>query len=191
MFMIRPQTRDVYHPLYFYENAFSKEECESIKKLGIERGMKESSLFNDNIDKAVRNSQNSWIPWSEEVDWIYQRLSNFIIHCNNNVYNFDLNGFFEDIQFTRYGEGCFYNYHEDIGPGGGSIRKLSVVLQLSDENDYEGGELCLFSGNQKIRASKKQGTLIFFPSYVTHKVEKVKSGERFSLVSWISGQPFR
>lgn len=191
MFMIHPQTKNVYHPFYFYENAFDADECNLIKTLGVEFGLRDSQISDGNIDKKVRNSQNSWIPWGQETDWIYQKLTKFIMDCNSNVYNFDINGFFEDIQFTKYSEGCFYNYHEDVGAGASSIRKLSMVLQLSDEKDYEGGELCFFTGNQKMKASKKQGTLILFPSYVTHKVEKVISGDRFSLVSWISGNPFR
>lgn len=153
--------------------------------------MRDSLVSNGEKADKVRNSRNSWIPWGQETDWIYQKLTNFVIDCNNKVYNFDLNGFFEDIQFTEYKEGCFYNYHEDMSQGVTSIRKLSCVVQLDDEDSYQGGELCLFHGNEKHTASKKQGTVILFPSFIPHKVNKVISGERRSLVSWISGNPFR
>lgn len=153
--------------------------------------MKQSLVSDGNFDAKARNSRNSWVDWNQETDWIYQKLTHFILDCNNKVYNFDINGFFENIQFTEYGEGCFYNYHEDLGVGHTSIRKLSCVVQLDNESDYDGGELVLFSGNQKLTASKKQGTIILFPSYMTHKVTKVTRGTRRSLVTWISGNPFR
>lgn len=191
MFMIHPQVRQEYYPFYYYETAFDKDECHLIKTLGIESGLQNSQIMDGKIETTIRNSQNSWIKWGQESDWIYQKIANLVIDCNSRIYNFDINGFFEDFQFTKYGEGCFYNYHEDLSAGASSIRKLSMVVQLSDEKDYTGGELILFSGNQKMVVPKKQGTVIFFPSYVTHKVSKVNSGERFSLVAWLSGAPFR
>jgi PKHD-type hydroxylase len=189
--MIHPPIRQEYYPYYYYESAFDNDECHLIKTLGIESGLIDSNVANGSVNKDIRNSQNSWIKWGQESDWVYQKLTNLVNDCNGRIYQFDINGFFEDLQFTKYGEGCYYNYHEDLGAGQSSIRKLSMVVQLSDEKEYEGGELVLFSGNEKMIAPKKQGTVIFFPSYVTHKVSKVISGERFSLVAWLSGTPFR
>ena len=39
--------------------------------------------------------------------------------------------------------------------------------------------------------SKAQGTLILFPSFILHEVTPVTKGERNSLVSWITGKPFK
>ncbi len=38
---------------------------------------------------------------------------------------------------------------------------------------------------------KKQGTLIVFPSYTLHEVTPVTKGERNSLVTWVTGKPFK
>jgi PKHD-type hydroxylase len=38
---------------------------------------------------------------------------------------------------------------------------------------------------------KAQGTLILFPSYTLHEVMPVTKGERNSLVSWVTGKPFK
>ena len=68
------------------------------------------------------------------------------------------------------------------------IRKLSFSLQLSDIDDYEGGELQLMDSSGKMhQAPKQKGLITFFDSRLTHRVRKVKSGVRKSLVGWIIG----
>ena len=65
------------------------------------------------------------------------------------------------------------------------VRKLSVSIQLTDPEEYEGGELYLYDGDKGTLMDKKQGTLILFPSYVLHEVMPVTKGERNSLVSGV------
>ena len=36
-----------------------------------------------------------------------------------------------------------------------------------------------------------RGSVLFFPSWVWHRVKPVTSGIRYSLVNWIQGTPFR
>ena len=96
----------------------------------------------------------------------------------------------EDLQFTEYeGQGKHYDWHPDIGPGKNK-RKLSVVIQLSDPKDYTGGNLILNTGNE-ITMDRGRGNIIIFPSFLLHKVSRMESGNRYSIVSWISGNPWR
>ena len=68
------------------------------------------------------------------------------------------------------------------------VRKLSFVLQLSDPNDYEGGNLQLLNEAGKTYiAPRKRGTIILFDSRTQHRVIKVRSGVRKSLVGWTVG----
>ena len=68
------------------------------------------------------------------------------------------------------------------------VRKLSFVLQLSDPDDYEGGNLQLIdeSGKSYI-APRQRGTMILFDSRTQHRVLKVRKGVRKSLVGWTVG----
>lgn len=66
-------------------------------------------------------------------------------------------------------------------------RKLSMSLQLSDPNDYEGGELLLHLSHNPTVISKQKGMMVFFPSHTLHEVTPVTKGERYSLVAWIHG----
>jgi PKHD-type hydroxylase len=71
-------------------------------------------------------------------------------------------------------------------------RKLSCSVQLSDENDYEGGDLLFQPGSDKeIIVPKKQGSIIVFSSMLRHKVAPVTSGTRYSAVAWMRGPAFK
>ena len=70
-------------------------------------------------------------------------------------------------------------------------RKISASLQLSSPTDYNGGEMLIKSNREAIISPKELGTLIVFPSFLLHKVKPIISGQRESLVIWISGPPFR
>ena len=115
------------------------------------------------------------------------------------------------LQYTHYGPGQFYNWHRDddvdtmytpeqkiqskgnIGKDlltiqGEMVRKLSFSLQLSDPEDYRGGELEFIDNlNKPFLAPKQRGTMIVFDSRVRHRVRKVKSGLRKSIVGWVMG----
>jgi PKHD-type hydroxylase len=106
-------------------------------------------------------------------------------------FKFDLFGATEGFQFTKYtAPGGKYGRHIDSSPGT-LIRKLSFTLQLSDPKDYQGGELCLYLGDKGEVMKKEQGHVAVFPSYVLHEVKPVTKGTRYSLVSWITGKPFK
>jgi PKHD-type hydroxylase len=83
-----------------------------------------------------------------------------------------------------------YGRHIDSAPGT-LIRKLSFTVQLSEPEDYKGGDLCLYLGDKAEVMKKEQGFVALFPSYVLHEVKPVTQGTRYSLVSWITGKPFK
>ena len=72
-------------------------------------------------------------------------------------------------------------------------RKLSLTLQLSDPNTYEGGKFLLFNGEHEPSEPpiREQGSIIVFDSRLWHKVTPVTKGVRYSLVSWVLGPHFR
>ena len=64
---------------------------------------------------------------------------------------------------------------------------LSISVQLSGSEEYEGGDLQFEVGSDEIAAAQDPGSVIFFPSYIRHRVTPVTSGVRYSLVQWVSG----
>ena len=71
------------------------------------------------------------------------------------------------------------------------VRKLSISIQLTNPEEYEGGELYLYNDDKGTLMDKTQGTLILFPSYVLHEVMPVTKGTRNSLVTWVTGKQFK
>lgn len=142
------------------------------------------------IDLMNRRSKVYWIPKTDEFIELYKTLFELIGKCNTEYYQFRLNEIAEDIQYTVYNSDDLghYDWHIDMGPGK-SNRKLSLVCQLSDPSEYEGGELQINTGKVVV-AEKSKGTVILFPSYLLHRVTPVTKGTRRSLVLWIEGPAF-
>jgi PKHD-type hydroxylase len=68
------------------------------------------------------------------------------------------------------------------------VRKVTLVIQLSDPFTYEGGELVLhLDKKQKFTGPNLRGCGIMFPSNMIHEAKRVKSGTRYSLVAWFEG----
>lgn len=112
---------------------------------------------------------------------------------NKQYYQYDLRNVYE-FQLIKYYEGGNYNWHCDYGvsPRKGVVRKLSMSIQLSSPNDYEGGELQLIDyGNHTINFSNSLGAVIVFDAKLPHKVWPVTFGKRIALVGWASGPKLR
>jgi len=128
---------------------------------------------------------------SGENDWIYDKLAIACVQVNTNKFKFDLTGFQTALQLASYGPEDFFEWHLDYGAGDISNRKLSITVQLSDPNEYEGGDLQFMINHKAVSAPKTKGTAIIFPSYTQHRVLPVTSGCRKSIVGWIAGPPYR
>lgn len=140
-----------------------------------------------------RRSFVSWMNINSETAWVYKKLTQNIISVNESWYNFDLERI-ETLQFTYYNseeEGCYKPHIDPLCWQMPHNRKLSMVIQLSDPSEYEGGELLLHLGNNPTRIERKKGLAVFFPSYILHEVTPVTKGERYSLVAWVHGKPFK
>ena len=173
--------------------------------------MADSKLQGDSLNKDKRNSQNAWIPTHH---WVGGFIWNYIMRANRENFLYDLkciDG--ESMQYTRYETGQFYNWHNDAGlstqykpvsvgnRGNGQetaqdfvnencemVRKLSFAMQLSDPDDYEGGNVQLLdeAGNSYF-APRKRGCIMLFDSRTQHRVLKVTKGIRKSIVGWTVG----
>ena len=88
--------------------------------------MQDSRLHGDALNKDKRNSQNTWIPshyWVSGFLWHYVERAN----RENFLYNLKcIDG--ESLQYTRYQEGEFYNWHNDAGLATQLNRQLLVMI---------------------------------------------------------------
>jgi PKHD-type hydroxylase len=185
-------------PFATWKDGFTKEEINRIVIYGDSLPQDKAIIGNktreDNFSD-YRESKTSWINLNPESQWLYDKLSWIVRQLNGQFYKFDLFGFQEDFQYTVYhgNQNGHYNWHLDSGVSntGSGPRKLTIVLQLSDPSDYEGGDLELLTGASPIAVRKEQGLLVAFPSYTLHRVTPVTHGIRKSLVVWITGPAFK
>lgn len=169
-----------------FPNFFSPQQCELILKAAESLNFNAGSAVGD--DNTIRKSDVTWLWPNKDNAWIFDYIENVIMQANKK-FKFDITGFFQGIQIAKYGEEGKYDWHNDLGDGSMSHRKLSISVLLNNPDEYSGGELEFMGIETEI--PKTQGTAIIFPPYITHRVAPVTKGMRCSLVSWISGPPFK
>ena len=173
--------------------------------------MGESRLDGNAINKDKRNSYNAWIPTTH---WVGGFLWHYVQRANRENFLYDLRCIdAESMQYTRYAEGQYYHWHNDSGLASHYkpisngdrketdkqqqdfmnentelVRKLSFTLQLSDPDDYEGGNVQLLDERgENYIAPRQRGCIILFDSRTQHRVLKVTKGTRKSIVGWVVG----
>jgi len=180
---------------YFYQEGFNKKELNTIYK-GIQVLKENKADTVSGGNNEVRSSKVRWIPQDDTWFWLYEKLSGMISTANDTLWNFDLTHIPEQIQYTEYyaTEKGHYTWHQDIGPGMLSKRKISITVQLSGPEEYEGGDLEMWSGGHEssvTTAYKGAGSVFIFPSYMMHRVTPVTKGVRKSFVLWVGGSHYK
>lgn len=176
-----------------WNDGFDDAEIARIDKLAESRNTEEATTGDNQKEKKIRVSNVSWIECAEDSQWLYDKLAYISNQLNGQFYRFDLFGFQEDLQYTVYNSATqgHYTWHVDNGMSTRASRKLSVVMQLSDPSEYEGGDLEIMTGADPVKIDKKKGLVTVFPSYVLHRVTPVTQGTRKSLVVWCVGPSFK
>jgi len=198
---------------WYFKSAIPHKICNDIIKyanqlrdqIAVTGGINNKKQFKD-----LKKQRDSNIVWLDEK-WIYKEIHPYVNIANKNAgWNFQWD-WSESCQFTKYKKEQFYDWHRDAwdqpynrknekDPSHKKIRKLSVTVSLSDEKDYKGGELEFDFKNTDMRTKPEiikckevlpKGSLVVFPSFVWHRVCPVKKGERYSLVIWSCGDPYK
>ena len=187
---------------------FDKRAVQEVNKVVEIQGDKTLSEVEQNA--VVRDSKICWL----EDQWLYNLLQPYLHEANENAgwkFQWDWS---ESIQFTEYGLNQFYGWHYDGGSCHncvytedkvknknmvGKVRKLSMTVNLSKPEDYEGGNLKFDYGPHTPKDQERfhecieirpQGSIIVFPSFMYHQVTPVTKGTRYSLVMQNCGNPF-
>ena len=149
------------------------------------------------VDIEQRRTSRVFVsPENEEL--VSKRLKDAQLRIAEH-YKIELSGC-EAPQFLLYKPGDFYKAHRDKSDSPNTPqyikdRRLSVVIFLSTEGaepgGYTGGSLMIYlvpsdEAGRKVEfpLPGKEGQLVAFPSALKHEVEPVRSGERYSIVSW-------
>ena len=176
---------------------FTPEQCQMIINSGRSEPRNDAYVGNEKgtrsgvYDTKTRTSHISWIPF-KKMKAMYEKLEQVMKTTNANHFGFDGMCINEQAQYTEYPEGGFYDWHMDSEVNmqhEPPVRKISMTLLLSPENEFEGGDLELLKEGKV--AKIKQGHAIFFASFLRHRITPVIRGNRKSLVMWFGGSPFK
>ena len=143
-------------------------------------------------NKSIRSS--SIIDLSPDREFMTKFMTNMsdaIEQANSQFWKFDISEKME-VQIMKYVPGDHYDeWHMDVGNTERTAsRKVTFTIQLSDPEEYTGGDLKISSMESDPRV-RTQGSATMFPSFISHSVRKVETGTRYCLVGWIHGPSFK
>jgi PKHD-type hydroxylase len=184
---------------WYWSGVLSEELCDAIvlesDKLlfgeGFTGGQGEYSHYNVNI-------RNTNVSFFNKFHWIEGICLNYASFANINAgWNFDIT-YPQNVQYAKYFPDQHYTPHTDdfFGKNQNEMRKLSVAIQISDPNNYEGGDFIIEGPENNgefvsINDFRKRGSVIVFPSVIKHGITPVIRGVRHSVVCWVVGPKFR
>ena len=160
---------------------FSKEECDYLKTLYNDDDFERSRISSNNKHggySSMRTSYGLYLDFKTDERCILSEKLKLIGIIKPPTH----------FSVLRYDVGQEFKKHKDnIGDSDIRFQKRfkTIVIQLSDKNDYDGGELVIYEGGKEITASSEVGNTIVFHSFMEHEVKKVLKGRRYSIVFWI------
>ena len=201
-------------PSLIWENAIPPEICKLIiKKTAEKHKLVEDQIYSswnnkdDGLNVKRKEKIRNTFSYITEDLWVNLFATGWLLEANRQMYNYDLSKY--DIenscQISKYTSNInsFFAPHSDFS---GLVnqnnpihtRKLSLSIQLSSEDDYEGGDLLLYYHQQSTKLDGKPvlneflvpkalGTVVVFDSRIVHEVTPIISGTRHALVKWYHG----
>ena len=183
---------------YVYNQAINKKDCDDFVNKHKEVEFQEAQIIRVADNEKPQQFSPVVLPryrqcktyWIGEKELIVKSIWSYVLEINQ-CFKLSLDGH-QKAQLTKYDKDDFYGWHQDlVAEKNGNGRKLSAILQLSKQEDYEGCELQFFNGNDESEKLPitEQGSLIIFRSTEWHRVTPLIKGSRYSLVFWATGLP--
>jgi PKHD-type hydroxylase len=176
--------------------AFTEEECDKIVDLEDLQKFQKGGVGSGaqgQVNKKARDSDIMWLMHDQNSDWLFQKFGALVSQVNYDHFMYNIDGF-DAFQYTVYRskQKQHYDWHMDVDINSANyVRKISASVILSDPKDYDGGEFEIVPHgrvSEPIVLKPKRGEVIFFSSWMPHRVRPVTSGVRKSLVCWVMGE---
>jgi PKHD-type hydroxylase len=128
------------------------------------------------------------LPRVSETEQLYQLLWDTAMDASTRHYRLRVSRIARMPHYVEYhrGKGHFHWHNDYSHESPEAPRKLTVIIQLSEGDDYEGGDFEVFGAISSV-APRDRGSVICLPSFIPHRVTAVESGVRKVIVAWIAG----
>ncbi len=143
-------------------------------------------------DPSYRQGVVHWIHPGPDLDWLFEPIRR-LAHDANAKWGFDAEDVEEGLQLTTYSPGPVgFDWHIDIGTSDiARRRKLTVVVEIGTSSVATGGGVDLMRSRDPEPIRLEPGQALVFPAFILHRAVPPVTGERTSLVAWLSGPPLR
>lgn len=166
------------------EVIFTPEDCEYVKTYykienSTELSQSLNTFINDKTPLSIsRRGSSKYCTVSDKI------LLNFIL---NKVKKLGITNISSNaVTIAKYSVGDYFDKHVDFYKYGKGSNFKTLVIQLSDSNQYQGGDLVVKDTYQ----SRVLGSFSLFNSSDVHEVTKITQGERYSLTVFLRYQDF-
>jgi predicted 2-oxoglutarate/Fe(II)-dependent dioxygenase YbiX len=174
-------------------NLLTKEECQTLIDMGESNSLiqmrsskfVDGKIVNSNLEYGGNKRMGCYFVDEFLLDPTLQSLSKKIIDLSNQLKPFNSIEYLRvpKYSFNRYSEGDFLDWHEDrheIISGA----TLTYIIQLND--DYVGGDIKYMIEGVEYTVPKMTGSVFIFDPNISHSVDVVKTGTRYSINVWPS-----
>ncbi len=146
---------------------------------------------------SIRTSKVAWVERdTEATETLYLKMEKIVLRLNAEYFRSDLSGL-TTLQYAVYRqtEAGYFDWHIDYARDSANPaqepRKITLSLQLSDAESYDGCELEVRAAHLIDVAPRQRGTLVAFRANALHRVTPITRGVRKSLVAWAAGPDYR
>jgi hypothetical protein len=158
------------------ENFLTNDECDSALNKCKNIVLKDVDIRNNAFNRKVS------VGFVHDLEFIKIRLQD-VLKNSININGMEMS--VDYFQFTEYKVGDYFDWHEDRSSNLYRIGVFSTVIQLND--NYDGGILEIKNlKNELVPIENKKGSLYIFNPNLLHRITKIESGSRHSLISWVS-----
>jgi PKHD-type hydroxylase len=169
--------------------ALSSSECDGLLETAASHPAREAAVLGTGgyaPDPEIRLAKTTSLD-RPDAPWMFERLDALFADAARQ-FGLDVGRVTEPLQIVRYAVGGhFYQWHSDAGGDLQDRRRVSMSIELSPADGYEGGLLEIVPARMGVIRTSPRGTATLFPSRALHRVTPVTSGERLSLVAWTGG----
>ena len=123
---------------------------------------------------------------------LIRKVYDTVAPINARTNKFDIDSI-KEMNMLKYGIGGKYDWHQDVIYRCPKERKFTFIIQLSDSNEYEGGDLEFYENNlgHDPDECREKGSMVVFSSFLYHRITPLTKGNRYSIVGWVFGPPWK
>lgn len=166
-----------------YKQFLSKDQCKYFIGQAHLKGFEEAGIktYNNTYEliHKVRRSLVATLPTNQKVNSIFKPL----------LKEYGVKKLPKDFQIIKYRRGDFFKKHTDSG-NGANKRYKTLIIQLSNSNEYKGASVDIFHENIKSTLDTEAGRGVLFDSSLIHEVKELTDGVRYALVMWFKYEDF-